>query len=152
MRLSLGPLVSEKTEQHTATVTLTNLLKSSCDLDGYPTLRFFDGRGRILRFVYSHRGDQMITAAPPRPVHLAAGGSAYVAFNKTACTTFTGRYARTVHVELPRSPTSVSIALTPSTRRIEYCRDTEVSRTVTVSPIVATRADMFCRSEKPCGP
>lgn len=39
LRLKLGLLVSEKTVQHTATFTLQNVERSSCSLDGYPTVR-----------------------------------------------------------------------------------------------------------------
>jgi len=46
LRLKLGPHVSEKTEQHTATFALQNDERSPCSLDGYPTVILFDSAGR----------------------------------------------------------------------------------------------------------
>src|SRR6266487_4349255 len=85
MRLAIGPLVSEKTEQHTARVTLTNISPTACGLDGYPTITLFDSRGRLLPFTYSHRGDQMITGARPPSIDLRSRASAFFALNKNVC-------------------------------------------------------------------
>ena len=42
-RVSIGPLSSEKTEQHTATVPPTNVGSEACVLvDGYPAIAMFD--------------------------------------------------------------------------------------------------------------
>ncbi len=149
MRLKIGPLVSEKTEQHTATVTLTNLGSASCTLDGYPVIALLDSRGRILPFIYSRRGDQMITSARPEPLHLQAGASAFFAFNKNACVSFTNRYARTLRVTLPGSRASRSIQL-PRYPIIDYCQGNDPGATVTVSPIGRTRAEAFCQSQGAC--
>jgi hypothetical protein len=73
LRLTLGPLVSEKTEQHTATFALANLARGSCRLDGYPAVTLSDSASGLLPFPFGHRGDQMITAATPKPVHVAEG-------------------------------------------------------------------------------
>jgi Protein of unknown function (DUF4232) len=91
LRLKFGLLVSEKTEQHTATFTLRNGERTSCSLDGYPTVTLFDSVGRLLPFAYGHRGDQMITAAAPQPVRVPGRSSAYFALNKNACVSFTRR-------------------------------------------------------------
>jgi hypothetical protein len=151
MRLAIGPLVSEKTEQHTATVTLTNLAPLPCGLDGYPKIKLFDSRGRVLPFIYSHRGDQMLTGAPPTSLHLEPKASAYFAFNKIACVTFADRYAQTLRVMLPGSPVNRSIQLRPHDRLIDYCQGSDTFRTVTVSAVVPTRAESFCRLQGSCG-
>jgi hypothetical protein len=116
LRLALGPLVSEKTEQHTAPFALANVARGSCSLDGYPTVTLVDSAGMVLPFAYGHRGDQMVTAAAPRPVRVPGGGSAYFELNKNACVSFTRRTAAEIRIRLPGSQGTFSLrpALTGS--------------------------------------
>ncbi len=149
MRLAIGPLVSEKTEQHTATVTLTNIAPTACRLDGYPTITLFDSRGRLLRFIYSHRGDQMITGARARSIDLRSRVSAFFALNKNVCVALTTRFARTLRIALPASPASRSIRL-PRYPIIDYCPTGDPGATVTVSPIEPSLKDTACLAQGSC--
>jgi hypothetical protein len=142
MRLSLGPRVSEKTEQETITVTITNLAARSCQIDGYPTVRLFHQRQR-LPFVYRHHGDQMITHARPELIVVNPRSSAYFALNKIACGAFTTTYAQTLRVTLPGSRVSPRLANLRQARNIDYCPGHRTFTTVSLSPIVPTRGAAF---------
>ena len=151
LRLTLGPLVSEKTEQHTATVALANVARSSCWLDGYPTVTLVDSASKLLPFPYGHRGDQMITAAKPKPVNVLGGGSAYFELNKNACVSFTRRQAAEIHVRLPGSQRSLSLRL-PHYPFIDYCPPGDPGYGITLSPLEPTLTAAACRSQRACGP
>jgi hypothetical protein len=148
MRLMIGPPVPEKTEQHTATVSLTNLAVTTCRLDGYPTISLFDAHGR-LHFLYSHRGDQMTTGARPDPIALRPRVTAFFAFNKNVCITLATRVARTLRVILPGSRASQSLVL-PRGLFIDYCRSSDPGGTVTLSPFELNLKDTACRSQRSC--
>jgi hypothetical protein len=148
MRLAVMLPGAEKTEQHTSTVSITNVSSRSCSLDGYPALALFDATGRKLPFSYAYRGDQMITAARPVPVRLGARSSAFFAFNKNVCISLTYRYARTVRVMLPGRRLSRTVQL--PRRAVDYCGRRDPGHIVTVSPIVRRFLDAFCLSQGPC--
>ncbi len=149
MRVAIGPLVSEKTEQHTATVLLKNVGSEACVLDGYPTIALLDAAGRRIPFVYAHGGDQMITAAQPARVAVQVGGRAVFAFNKNASLCRTDRRAHTLRITLPDSGTSRSVRL-PQYPILDYCPGSDPGRSITVSPIEARLPDAFCRSQGAC--
>lgn len=151
LRLKLGPFVSEKTEQHTAAFVLSNLARGGCSLDGYPAVTLLDSAGRLLPFAYGHRGDQMITAASPRPVRVAGGGSAFFALNKNVCVSFTRRVAAEIQVGLPGGQGSLSLRL-QRYPLIDYCPAGDPGDGVTVSPIEPTLTAAACRSQRACGP
>ncbi len=151
MRLRLGPLVSERTEQHTAAFALMNDASSSCSLSGYPTLKLFDANGKVLAFAYGHRGDQMITSAAPTVVRVPAGGSAYFELNKNASVSFTRRIAREIRVSLPGEAGSLSLRL-PRYPLIDYCPAGDPGDGITLSPIEPTLDATECRSQRACGP
>jgi hypothetical protein len=151
LRLTLGALVSEKTEQHTAAFALTNVARPSCSLDGYPTVTLVDSSSRLLPFLYGHRGDQMITAAKPRPMHVPGGGSAYFELNKNVCVSFTRRRAAEIRVRLPGSQGSLSLRL-PHYPLIDYCPSGDPGDGITLSPLEPTLTAAACRSQGPCGP
>jgi len=151
LRLKLGPLVSEKTEQHTAAFTLRNVRASACSLIGYPTVTLLDSAGRLLPFAFGHGGDQMITAAAPGTVRLPGGGSAYFALNKNACVSFTRRAATQIRVALLASQGSLSLRL-PHYPLLDYCPAGDPGNGITVSPIEPTLTATACRSQRACGP
>jgi hypothetical protein len=149
MQLAVEPAGSEKTEQHTATFKLTNSAATACRLDGYPTITLFDGRGRLLPFIYSHRGDQMVTGGRPILINLRSRDSAFFAVNKNVCVTHTTRTARMLRVALPASPAKRSIAL-PRYPIIDYCARSDPGAIITVSPIERTRQGTSCLSQGSC--
>jgi len=151
MRIELGPPISEKTEQHTAAFVFTNRGSSVCTLEGYPTVKLFDVNGKLFRFAYGHRGDQMITNARPTNVRVSPGGSAYFELNKNVCVGFTNRAARTIRVTMPGGRESVSLRL-PHYPIIDYCPAGDPGHGITVSPIEPTLAAAACRRQRACGP
>lgn len=131
-------LWSEATGQHTATIVVTNR-GPTCVLDGYPKLVLLDARHHVLRFIYSHRGDQMITSERPRSVRVAHGRSVYFSFNKYRCDIHALASAVTAHVRLPGSHRWLAVRLSPVAPPFDYCHEAP-SLYVAVSPIAATRA------------
>jgi hypothetical protein len=151
LRLRLGQLVSEKTEQHTATFALVNLASSSCVLVGYPVVTLFNSGGKLLPFLYGHSGDQMITAAGPKLVRVPAGGTAYFALNKNACVSAASRIATAIHVRLPGRSSTLALRL-PHYPLIEFCPAGDPGDGITVSPFEPTLSATACRSQRACGP
>jgi Protein of unknown function (DUF4232) len=151
MKISLGPLVSEKTEQHTAPIVLTNLSGTACALRGYPRIELADQFGGTLPFTYAHEGDQMITAAHPDTVRVAGHATVYFAFNKNACIGFTDRDARMLQIVLPGGSSLSRPIRLPHYPIIDYCPRGDPGSTITISPIEANAARAFCRTTAPCG-
>jgi len=151
LRVQPGSRVSEKTEQHTMLIVLTNSSDRSCLLVGYPTITLFDRRERAMPFSYGYQGDQMITAAQPTRVRLDTERSAFFALNKNACVSFTSRVARSVRVVLPESQGSRTLRLSRYPI-LDYCRAPDPGHGITVSPIEPKASAVFCHAQKPCGP
>jgi hypothetical protein len=151
MRISLGPLVSEKTEQHTAPIIVTNLSATPCALRGYPKIALSDQYGGALPFTFAHGGDQMITAAHPDAVPVAGHAAVYFAFNKNVCVGFTDRDAHTLQVALPGGSSLSRPIHLPHYPIIDYCPRGDPGSTITISPIEADSASAYCRTTAPCG-
>jgi hypothetical protein len=151
MKIALGPRVSEKTEQSTAQVVLTNVSGASCSFEGFPTVALFDRHGLRLPFMYVHGGDQMITAVKPRLVRISGNGSVFFAFNKNACVGFTSRDSRFMRIALPGSSTMSRSVPLPHYPLLDYCSHSDPGSTITISPIEATATGVFCRTSAPCG-
>jgi hypothetical protein len=143
MRFSVGARWSEKTGQHTATVAIANRSGGACVLDGYPLILLLDRSGHELAFTYSHSGDQMITARPPKAVRVKVGGVAYFAFNKYRCDVRALAVAAAVRVKLPGGAGTRTVHL-PHHPIIDFCHESP-SRIVTVSPIEPRLADAAAR-------
>jgi hypothetical protein len=90
----------------------------------------------------------MISGAHPAAVTVKAAGSAFFAFNKSACIHYTTRIARTLRVTLPGSRVTQSMRL----RRnpiIDYCPD-DPGGHIAVSPIVPRLALAYCTRQSSC--
>ena len=140
MALSGGPKWSEATEQHTVTVVLRNRLGISCAMDGYPTVSLVDKSGHLIRFTYSHHGDQMVTALRPHRVVLKPGARAYFVLNKTGCDAPASASATRVRVSLARFARSRTLRIPHYFPQLDYCGPGLFAR-ITVSPIVASLGD-----------
>lgn len=139
LAVSVGPYISEATEQHTLALQIVSHAQRWCVLDGYPGVRFFDARGAI-DFRIRHGGDQMISTQPPLPVPMRPGGRAFLVLNKNACV---GQSLRTATRMELRTPSGGSKSFTlpphmPLPWRIPYsCRNAnDPGQTITVSPFV----------------
>jgi len=123
---------------------MTNRLRRACTADGYPTVALFDAAGHELHFLYSHRGDQMVSGQPPEQVTVPAGASAYFMFNKYRCDLHEIAVARGLRLALPGSAQTVTVRL-PAYPRISYCPADVPSRTIAVTAISKTVAATFAR-------
>jgi uncharacterized protein DUF4232 len=135
-RLKLDDLWAEPTGQHTAPLAIRGSAASACTLVGYPTVVLLDARGRELAFRYSHRGDVVVAARPPRVVHVPGHGSAYFVLNKYRCDIRSVSAARWLRVTLPGVRGSLTLRL-PHYPIIDYCPSDPPSRPIAVSPIDA---------------
>jgi hypothetical protein len=150
MRATIGPGVSEKTEQHTGSVRLTNLSREACTLYGYPTLAFLGAAGKPFPFVFHHGGDQMITHSRPRLIEVEPEANAYFAFNEAQACDAPRAPAQTLRVRLPGEPGVQTIRLRrPPSPFITYCQG-GFGHSVTVSPFEPRFVDTVCHTAKSC--
>ena len=138
-RLQLNDFWAEPTGQHTAPLAIRRNGAAACTLVGYPTVALLDARGHELGFRYSHRGDSVVAAHPPRVVDVAGHGSAYFLLNKYRCDIRSLSAARWLRVTLPGVRGSLTFRL-PHYPIIDYCPADPPSRTIAVSPIVGSLA------------
>ena len=134
--LKLAGTWSEPTGQHTAPLAITRTGASACTLTGYPTVSLLDSHGQRLNFRYSHGGDLVVAARPPRTVRVGGNGSAYFLLNKYRCDTRATDVARWLRVSLPGVRGQVILRL-PRYPILDYCPVAAPSTAVAVSPIVA---------------
>ena len=145
--VSLGPYVSEETEQHTLALRLVNHGSRTCALAGYPRVRLLDRRG-VIPFPIE-RGDQMITHRPPKSVLVHPDGSAFVILNKNTCVNpVASSVARTTTVITIGMLAVPSVAVLKVPRRVpfpwrvpDYCGKGQVGSTIAVSPFEPTVRD-----------
>lgn len=116
---------------------MTNELAAACTIEGYPTIALFDAAGNELYFVYSHRGDQMVSGRRPTNVSVPAGGAAYFRFNKYRCDIHEVSVARKLQLALPGSAETLTVRLPPYPR-MSYCPTDAPSQTIAVSAITRT--------------
>ena len=144
LRLSIGPRVSEKTQQDTVILRLRNASTRTCWLRGYPGVTLTTARGRMLPFRYADRGDMMLTSARPRLVRVSPGHSAYAAINKNSCVRHATKIARTISLTL-----TGSAGLTIRLRRypvMYYCPAPDPGHRVDIAPFEATMSRLFARA------
>ncbi len=144
MQLAVGPRWSEKTQQESVTGVLRYRGSASCYVKGYPRVSLFDRRGRALRFVVAHRGDQMITNRKPALIAVKPGESVYFALNKNVCQVRVTAYAVELHVGLPGMRGTAALKL-PRHYRLGYCGRGYFGK-VAVSPLVARLAQAAARA------
>jgi Protein of unknown function (DUF4232) len=135
-RLRTDGLWSEPTGQHTVPLAIAPTGGQACTLDGYPTIVLLNRHGQRLPFSYSHRGDQVVTSRLPRAVHVDGHGAAFFLFNKYRCDIRSQSAARWLRVRLPG--VSGWLVLQLRDQIIDFCPAEPPSRTIAVSPIVAT--------------
>lgn len=134
-RLRLDGTWSEPTGQHTAPLAIARTGGSACTLYGYPTISLLDARGKTLPFRYSHHGDLVVAAHPPRAVHVGGHGSAFFLLNKYRCDVRATDVARTLQVGLPGLHGRLSLRL-PHYPIFDYCPVQGPSTSIAVSPLV----------------
>lgn len=145
--VSIGPYISEATEQATLALRLVYRGNRRCTLNGYPYVRVLDERGAI-PFVIQHGHDQMITPRPPRPVLVRPGGSAFVILNRNLCqiavSSSVARGATRIEIGTADSGQG-GLAVLSIPRRVPmpyrvpvYCGKGQLGSTIAVSPFEPT--------------
>ena len=142
--VSLGPYVSEATEQHTLALRLVNRGKHACTLYAYPRVTLYDAHG-LIPFRIGHGGDQMIPLRPPKPVGLEPGREAFLLLNKNTCVNGSLRGATMIKISTPRVA-GTGAALFRFPRRMAFpwrvpdsCTDAaDLGSIITVSSFVPT--------------
>ena len=112
LKLAIGFPVSEKTQQHSVLLTITNIGSTACSLNGYPGITLYDATGQLLDLSYQRKGDQEVTSAAPQLVNLAVGATGYVLINKNVCVGQQVASASTLRFIPPDDTTSTTLALT----------------------------------------
>ncbi len=146
LSVTLGPPVSEETEQDSLLVEITNKSGDACYLFGYPGISFYDSEGALLPLAYERTGDQMVTSAPPQRVSLAAGGTAYVLMNESSASICVGPEsvsAATLNVIPPDTTSSFTLDL-QGQRNIFACSGpTPATDPLAISPVEQSADDTF---------
>lgn len=142
LRLAVGPLVSEMTQQNTLVLVLRNVSKMTCDLRGYPRIELLDRHGSPLPFSYRDRGDEELTGLPTTIVPLAGAADAYLAINRNTCV----ELSNTVPTRIGVTPPGQTRRITLRLRRypiMSYCPPGDPGNTVDITPIERTLAAVF---------
>ena len=113
-------------------------------MTGYPTIVLLSAKRQTLDFRYSHRGDLVVAAHPPRAVYIGRHGSAYFLLNKYRCDVRATGVARWLHVTLPGVRGQLVLRL-PHYPILDYCPVAGPSTTIAVSPVVARLAQAAAR-------
>jgi hypothetical protein len=145
LALRYGPQISPATGEHGDIYVLANRGPSACTLAGYPRITLYTSDGTRLPFHYVHGHSQYVTSAPPRPVVLRPGGSAYVLVAKFRCDLGVAQAAATIRITIP-SPqhgavTGRAASNTSGVSALTYCRGgpNGPGQIIAVSPIEPTR-------------
>jgi hypothetical protein len=104
--------VSEKTQQDSLLLAITNEGQAACYLFGYPGITLYDGQGNVLPLSYQREGDHEVTSSAPQQVNLAVGATGYVLINKNVCVQEEAALASTLRFIPPDDTTSTTLALT----------------------------------------
>jgi hypothetical protein len=147
LKLAVGQSVSEKTQQHSLLLTVTNVGSVACYLVGYPGISLYDARGVSLSLSYDWRGDQMIANAPPQQVDLAVGAKGFVLINKNACVGTQVAAAATLRL-IPPDDTKALVLDNPL-GGLTSCDLGDIGNTLDVSPIEPTETDAFAQTALP---
>jgi hypothetical protein len=130
---STGP-ISEPTGQHTLTFRFRYHGSRPCSLYGYPSVAFYDRRGKI-PFGISHRGDQVVTSRKPTRVVVGPRKAAFVVVNKYRCDLREVRTALALRLGFSRATPRQRFAIAVRPRGwIAYCGPGAPGSGVTVSP------------------
>jgi hypothetical protein len=142
-KITVGPRISEATGQHTLALRLTNRGRA-CAVFGFPTLWLEDAAGRIPFLVRTGR-DQMIAANYPMPVHVRAGGNAWVVINHYRCDRGDERAASIIRIGLTGATgqSTASITIRSPYELVSYCGRGDPGSTITVAPFEPTLAAAF---------
>ncbi|HET6818759.1 MAG TPA: DUF4232 domain-containing protein [Mycobacteriales bacterium] len=133
--------LSEATQQESRLLQLLNAGDTTCDLEGYPSVRLSTSRGSRVAFTVGHNGDQMVTSARPRRVELRPDASAWVIINQVVCVNgMQGPPAMRISVRMPGSGRELNAGI-GRYPIMGQCPPGDPGRVLEVSPIEPTVAD-----------
>jgi hypothetical protein len=128
------------------TFTLTNVGTRSCQIRGYPTVRFYTSAGRLLTFGYSH-DSQYFPHQAPRLVTLAPRAHAYFLVAKYRCDLGDRYVSSFFYLFAPYSPGSPTVEHSgvrgPGV--MDYCKGSSrgPGQTIGITAIVSTKVQLF---------
>jgi hypothetical protein len=147
LSLGVGQEVSEKTEQHSALLTETNIGPVACYLFGYPGISLYDAQGALLQLSYVWQGDQMVTSSPPQQVNLAVGATGYVLINKNVCVESQVAVAATLRFIPPDDTAPLALENPPG--GLTSCEPGDIGNTLDISPVEPTQNAAFASANLP---
>jgi hypothetical protein len=125
-------------------MSITNTSSRTCELHGYPTVRFYTSAGRLLTFGYVHT-NVMFRRTTPRVVRLAPNDNAYFEVAHALCSTGVRDAASLYYVLAPYTSGEpwVGHVHSPSTRvpPVDYCMGSS-HQYLAISPLVASLSDL----------
>lgn len=146
-----GPgAVSPQMGEDVFTITLTNVSTRSCQIHGYPTVRFYTSAGRLLTFHYSHHS-QYFRHRSPLLVHLAPRGHAYFLVAKYRCDLGNRYFSSFFLLFAPHTTGAPSVehahgdGIGAGTGVMDYCKGSSrgPGQTLGITAIVAARVQLF---------
>lgn len=151
LSIAVGPSVSPETGEHALIVVLTNRLRRSCEIIGYPTVSLLSDAQKTLPFHYLHEHSQYnMTTAPPKRITLPPDGHAYVLLTKYRCDL--GDRADVALLQLAPPGTSAKLRLAlpsyPSqSALLTFCKggQSDPGNIVSISPVEPSVRQLFQR-------
>jgi hypothetical protein len=129
LTLAVGPSISPLTGQNLISLTMTNVGRAPCALDGYPTVTFFDSQNSVVPFSIQH-SDQEVTAAAARSVVVKPGHAGFVLVDKYRCDSGDVSEATAMEVVPPDQTEALRVrAASP------FCGAGDPGSVVAVSPV-----------------
>ena len=131
-------------------ITITNVSTRLCQVHGYPTVRFYTSKGRLLTFSYAHTS-QYFSRMSPRVVNLAPGGHGYFIVAKYRCDLGNRYISSFFYLIAPYtsgSPWVVNASgdgLGAGVGVMDYCKGPPrgLGHSLGISPIVARKSQLF---------
>jgi hypothetical protein len=150
LSFSLPGAVSAQLGEDAFTITLTNVSTRTCQIHGYPTVRFYTSAGRLLTFAYSH-SSQYFRHRPPRLVTLAPRDHAYFLVAKYRCDLGDRYVSSFFYLIAPYTTGAPTVehargdGLGAGVGVMDYCKGSSrgPGQTLGITPIVSTRVQLF---------
>ena len=142
--------VSPQTGEDAFTITLTNVSARLCQIHGYPTVRFYTPKGRLLTFSYAHTSTYFRRMSP-RVVNLAPGGHGYFIVAKYRCDLGNRYISSFFYLVAPYTTGSPWVVHASGDNNgaglgvMDYCKGPPrgLGHSLGISPIVASRSELF---------
>lgn len=150
LAFSAPQYVSPQSGEDAFAITITNVGTRSCQVHGYPTVRFYTSAGRLLTFGYSH-SSQYFRHRAPRLVHLAPRGHAFFLVAKYRCDLGDRYFSSFFYLQAPDTTGAPTVehargdGIGAGLGVMDYCKGSVrgPGQTLGITPIVSTRVQLF---------